>query len=400
MEPKRINLLRSARPEALLLLNCTRVVASPVHQAQITALLQQKIDWTHLLELARRNCVLPLLYLNLQPVTTGLIPAAFLAILARAYQRTAFDNLFLTQQLIDLHKVLTGARIPVIAYKGSALTQAVYGNLALRQFGDLDLIVRHEDIGKARELLLAQGFCQRWPEHNLSPQQEATHIQQKYNYTFHRAQDDLVVELHWGIAPRYLRVPWHAEWLWQRLDRISLAGQSIATFCPEELLLALSVHGANHCWNRLHWVCDIAELLRRFADLNWSHVLNLAQTWRVQRMLHLGLVLAHSLLDADLPAAVLGEIAEDKGALGLASQSCRWLFANKWLGFRPFEEPLYHLRMREHWQDRGYYCAQMLVPSAADRAFIALPQSMSFLYYPLRPVQLITKHGLHLFKKL
>jgi hypothetical protein len=399
MDKRQAKILQQEQPEITLLLQCARVQASASSQEQINTLLLGKVDWAYLLEMARRNCVLPLLYLNLKTAASDAAPQQVLAALERVYQRTAFDNLFLTRQLIHLMRCLDCAGIPVIAYKGSVLTQSIYTNLALRQFGDLDIIVREADVNKARAVLFELGFSQEWPERELSDWEEDLHRQQKYNYTFCRVQDRVVVELHWNIVPRYLRIPWEPQWLWRRLDSFVLADQKILTFPPEELLLTLCIHGANHCWNRLHWVCDIAELTKRSDTLNWDSVLSLAQTWRAERILHLGLALAGELLDANLPKEVKRRIAMDSGALMLAGQSCRWLFARQWLYFRPFEEPLYHLRMRDQWRERVYYCGQMLVPSSADRAFVSLPRSLSFLYYLIRPFQLLTRHGIYLLKK-
>lgn len=387
------------RPEVQVLLNCARVQADETCRQRISALLRQAIDWHYLMQMAQRNCVQPLLHMHLKAVHSIQPPRAILGEIERAVHKTAIENLFLTQQLIHLVERLAACDVPAIAYKGPVLTLTFYGNLALRQFGDLDFIVREQDIGKAKQLLLAQGFIQKWPQIELSPQAEHRHIQQKYNYTFYREQDDLVVELHWAVTPRYIGVPQQPQMLWQRLDEIELGGKSILTFSIEEMLLILCLHGSNHCWNRLSWICDLAELLRSQPALNWDYVLQLAHAWRSERMLFIGLHLAQTLLNATLPEVVKLRVATDKTALKLARQSYKWLFSEEWLYFKPFEEPLYHLQMRERWRDRIRYCRYVLEPGTADDISIPLPPSLSFLYYLLRPVRLVGKHGLTLLTK-
>jgi hypothetical protein len=48
----------------------------------------------------------------------------------------------------------------------------------------------------------------------------------------------------------------------QRASRVDLGGSSVRTLAPEDLLLVLCVHTANHVWSRLSWLCDIAETMR------------------------------------------------------------------------------------------------------------------------------------------
>lgn len=391
-----LQMLQRQQPEIALLLNCVSARPEPARRQQIALLLRQNINWEALWRLAERNCLLPLLYVNLKTLASKQTPNYILQRLVRSYQRTAVDNLFLTHQLVDLLDHLAASDIRVIAYKGPTLAHAVYGNLALRQFGDLDLIVPTDQIAGARAVILQQGFTQTWPESSLPSRDERAHIEQKYNYTFYRAADQMVVELHWGISPRYIGVPAQAGSLWQRLQQIPLAGKPVLVFPPEELLLALCVHGANHCWNRLHWVCDVGEVIRHAPALDWSHVCQLAREWQAERMLHIGLHLAHGLLNVELPAAVHARLQADSSALQLATQSCKWLFSPQWLPFKPFEEPLYHLQMRDHWRQRLHYCRQMLVPSSADRALLPVPAPLAALLVLLRPLRLITKHGIQL----
>src|SRR5207253_975904 len=83
----------------------------------------------------------------------------------------------------------------------------------------------------------------------------------------------------------------------------ALAGRPWPAFAPARLLLILCVHGANHCWLRLNWLCDVAELLRRNPALDWPALAAEAERWGCRRILTLGLLLAHDLLDAPLPPA-------------------------------------------------------------------------------------------------
>jgi hypothetical protein len=62
--------------------------------------------------------------------------------------------------------------------------------------------------------------------------------------------------------------------------------------------------------------------------------------------------------------------------------------------------------MRERLRDRVPYLlyhlpGYLLTPNEKDRAFLPLPTSLSFLYYLIRPIRLVSVHGpMLLFKAL
>jgi hypothetical protein len=115
-------------------------------------------------------------------------------------------------------------------------------------------------------------------------------------------------------------------------------------------------------------------------------------------MLHLGLYLAHTLLEAPLPPPIRHWIKVDKTVIDLARQSCLHLLSRDYLSFAPFEEPKYHLKMREHWYDRVHYALSMLMPSVKDTEWMALPHSLFFFYFLLRPIRLSVEQVLRFSK--
>ncbi|HZI40447.1 MAG TPA: hypothetical protein VFD67_02065, partial [Gemmatimonadaceae bacterium] len=60
--------------------------------------------------------------------------------------------------------------------------------------------------------------------------------------------------------------------------------------------------------------------------------------------------------------------------------------------------PAFQLRVRDRFGDRVAYLAGIAVaPHVADVQFAALPRRARALYYVLRPVRLVAKHGLRAF---
>src|ERR1700681_921232 len=66
---------------------------------------------------------------------------------------------FLTGKLLRLLELFQAAEIPVIPLKGPVLAQILYGDPVLREFEDLDLLVRKRDVLRALQLLNAHGYA-------------------------------------------------------------------------------------------------------------------------------------------------------------------------------------------------------------------------------------------------
>jgi len=341
---------------------------------------------------------MPLLYRSLSTVCPDALPRAVLDKLRLRFYANARLNFVLTEELLGLLDLFQAHGIAAIPYKGPALAAAVYRNLALRQAGDLDILVQKGDAFRARRLLIARGYAQTWPQIPLTRAQEEAHLKAKYDYQFRHAETEIVVELHWSITPRYIAFPPDPERLWDNLESVGLANKSVLHFRPEDLLLILCAHGANHCWIQLSQICDVSELIRQQPGMDWQQAIGHARLLGSERMLLVGLILSHDLLGASLPTAMWRGIQADRGARSLAAHAARrFSFRDdRWLG--PFEEPLFHLRVRERLRDKARYCFSMAAPSVKDWTFVSLPGFLSFLYYLIRPFRLGVEHGLKLLR--
>jgi hypothetical protein len=386
------------RPEVKLLLCCARTHMDAAHSRQINVLLREKIDWNYVLHLASRHRTMPLLYWNLRLVDSPAIPEAVLAQLKVEFQATAQHNLFLSKELLDLITLFEGQGIVVVPYKGPVLATTVYGNPALREFGDLDILVREQDIIRAKHVLIAQGYR---PRFQLDSAQEATHFQSQHAYNFIHATKGIVVELHWRITQAYFDSVLEMPDLWQRLVRAPLINTRVTCFRPEDLLLILCIHAAKHCWGRLFWICDIAELLRAYPEMNWDDVL--AKQDKHAHVLLLGLCLIQEVLNVALPPPVQLRLQETPQIRSLAAWVENHLFrdGNRPLGF--WERLIFHLRMQPGWRQQVQYCVGLTMKlTPTDQTLVPLPVFLSFVNYVLRPLRLLGKYGLvplkHFFK--
>src|ERR1041384_3498267 len=145
-------------PEVELLLSCARAHVDAEGAARVRALVEQEFDWDYLLRVSNRHGLQPLLYHHLNAICPA-IPDTYAQQLRDAARRVSALNTFLTNELQRLLARFAVAEIEAMPYKGPVLAVALYGNVALRQFSDLDILVRPRDVARASELLQAEGYA-------------------------------------------------------------------------------------------------------------------------------------------------------------------------------------------------------------------------------------------------
>lgn len=369
-------------PVTELLLSCARTKASP---ERIRSLTETRIDWNYLFLLARRHAVVPLVYRQLK----DLIPPADLAPFKRHYQENSARNLVLTAELCRLLKLFADSGIEAIPYKGPLLALFAYDDLALRRFVDLDVIVKKPDVARARDLLLADNYTL---SKSLTVAQQEFLLRTQHNLQFTKDNRRLIVELHWEVAPHLFASTVQGDALWSNLAPFELNGLEVKTFSADDLLFSLCVHGSRHLWERLGWICDVAELISR-RELNWSALLERATHADSERMFLLGLHLAEKLFEINLPPEVKQRCAADKRLALLATNIVDHLFNGpEHVPATSSEIFRYNLGVRKSLGARARYLVHTLRPTDGDLGRHSFPAGFGFAYYLVRPFRLLLKN--------
>lgn len=378
------------RPEVELFLCCARPHADEAIVARLRQLLDGALDWEYVARFAESHGLIPLLYHHLHAHAPEKVPPAVYASLRDQFQRISALNVYLSGELRRLLKLFAAHEIDAIPYKGPALAAHAYGNIALRHFGDLDIIVRQRDVLRVMKLLLAEGYALYPP---LNGVQQTLMLRTQCTLPFTRDAHRLIVEIHWRVSARLFSAPLDEESLWKNARPGTFEGMRITTLAPEDLLLSLCVHGAKHLWERLSWIADIARLVEVDSDLNWDELLERARRTGTERMLLLGLFVAHDLLGANLPAEVEARFESDEEIARLAGQIYSRVFAEGGdvVGMSGYF--IFQLKARRRLRDKFNYCRYVVSPTEEDLTLVRLPAPLSFIYYLLRPLRMLWTGG-------
>lgn len=383
-------------PEVDLLLCCARAVLDPVKYKRIHELLRSEVDWDGLISLAKAHGISPLLYHHFRTSFAPFVPLPVLNTLRDEFVKRAGYNLLLAQELLRVLSLLQGEGIPAVPFKGPVLAASVYGDLSIRPFWDLDILVRRENMARAKDLLQDAGYRGlSLPRKGI----ESASLGSEREYPLSREDGQVPLELHWSPTPRDFSLSLDWSSFWTRLEKTQFEGQEVMTFCPEDLVLLLCIHGTIHIWGRLSWICDLAELARR-RRIDWRVVLERAADTGSERMVLLGFLLAAELLDTSLPEPLYARLKAHQGIYRTAQKIEKTLFRRTGTSLDPWSLFRFYMKMSFRIRDRVAFCLRLaFVPSFEDWHLSPLPLP-SFFYSLIHPFRLAGKYGARYLKQI
>jgi hypothetical protein len=397
-KPETSKFLKSNKPEIELLLACARSQVNDITKNKINFLIKQDINWKVLIEIAHKHGLIPLLFDNLNKLCRQSVPQDIFSDLEQYFQAHVRRNLLLTSELLKILELFTANNIQAISFKGPTLAIYAYGNLVIRQFCDLDILVQKQDISKITELLISLGYklpsslaeVEEKPYLQYQNFLESKQIQRKYDFI--HSQKKIAIDLQWYITEKRLNSFFSLDFqhLKSNSQLISLAGSQVVQFSLENLLLYLCFHGSKHCWSELKWVCDVAELIQNHPEIDWQKVEEQAKKINCERMLYLGLWLAYDLLQADIPESIIASIRQNQTVQWLAQQSQISIFEqplkeiNKYIFIANLKNSMFI--------QFAYLTTMLLTPTAKEWEYLKLPKSLRLLYFFIRPYRLFVNY--------
>jgi hypothetical protein len=381
--------------ERELLIRCCASPAS-VAALSIVEIVERGVDWNRFMFLANRNSVTPMVAARLVGDLAsdgGNIPAQIARTLKVGYEANLMRSRHQLDCVLEIAAAFERENIDALALKGPVLALDAYGDLAMRVFGDLDFLVRLEDLPRAAKSLERIGYA--------SPAFDAAAVASGFfpDIALNFARADSIVDLHWRLAPRYFPFAPIGEQVWSNAVEIDVPMEfpekRVRTLGPEDSILFQACHGSKHGWPTLAQICDFARVLERGRDLSPDALLDRASRIGSRRMLLLGVELAHALGLCAVRTPMLDAARRDRRVRTLAARVTRALFDVDLARRRDGALEEWAVAMRTIDPARGrlrYLIERVAAPKMSDRELIRLPRAWYPLYYLMRPVLVAIKH--------
>jgi hypothetical protein len=302
------------------------------------------------------------------------------------YHNNIYWNLRRSLFLVQLVETLTSNNISCMTIKGPILAVQAYGDLSLRCFCDLDVLIHREDFSRVYALLCSAGYL---PHFTLNHDQQAWVHRSDKNFVFTR--DGTTFEIHWLVVEHREQHPLPVDRFWDTPQPVDLLGRLVLTLSPLNAVWLACLHGTKHAWSQLKWVADLAQLCRTFPGLDWPALLDDARRMGFYRLVCSSLQLAEDPGGAELPPAIHTRIHADPRASALAAEA-----RSKWPKVpvrtelpTTFGQSAFYLRSRERLRDRLYFWLDWIfTPGQADWLALPLPDQLYWVHSLTRPFRL------------
>ena len=301
--------------EDKLLLYCARTSVNEDITYKVKEILNDCLNWDYILKSSTRHGIQLLLHWNLSKIDGGKdVPEEVMAKLRKLYYGNVARNMFLYDELSKVLKAFKDAKINVIVLKGAFLAEAIYKNIGLRSFSDVDLLIKKEDLHKVKKEL--SQLMYHAPD-NIYPtkchEQWLNEPAVEIQYT---NQDKTVkIDVHWDIQPPSSPFQIDINGFWENAQSVKIAGVETLMFAPENLLQHLCLHLNTHInidaipfrWYR--WYCDIAEVIRHYeGEINWKYLVQSTKNYGIEKPIYQSLYLVNKYLGVFVPTDVLNDI--------------------------------------------------------------------------------------------
>jgi hypothetical protein len=213
--------------------------------------------------------------------------------------------LALAGELARLAKKFAAAGIPVVALKGPALALELFGDVAARDPGDIDLLVHPEQLTATDRLLVDAGYQRPavW-DAAFAAGKAAKLYRRNYHIEYYRPGDGIMVEVHWRWYGIEQIANVDEALFWDGLRELEIGNTSVLVPAWPVQLLYLSFHAAKHQCEHFKWLHDLAWLLPKVEPAVIDAAMENASRFGIANLAAAPLLCLEKLGVARLPPAV------------------------------------------------------------------------------------------------
>lgn len=354
-------------------------------------------DWIGFVEISKLHGVVPLVWHGMSSID-GLdcVPDPVAKEMARYRRSIGLRNIKLAGECARIIGALADSGIDAIPLRGVALAATLYGDVSLRSFGDLDILVRRPDVDAAIDVFRSIDVN---PEEWFTGRAKRRLLRTNCEWHFLSAEETSV-ELHWRIFGRKLHFARFERGLFTRSKRTTFMGREISVLSDVDTAVMVSIHhGGKHRWCELRHVCDFAQFVRD-PSFDWAATIDRATATGALRYILTGCAIVEETLGYSVPSVVRDRLARDRRAREYARDLATRLFGGRSELIR--QSPVvYYIRHRDRLRDKsrylpwlvGWVTAGVFLPTEKEQRYVPLPRGLRFLLVPLRLLRLTGKYA-------
>lgn len=408
--------------ELLFLITCCQLDPSEDDIKFIFSYLNaEHFELNGLIRLANQHGILPLIYKTIKHLShlelnsdtpvikmkegcsdnlnaTHLTLNSILSELKPFYMSIVQRNMLMTSELIKIMLLLRENNIEVLAFKGPLLSQMAYGDITLRQYSDLDILIHPKDLFDAVKLLENDAYTALYP---LSNKQFKGYSDIAHDYGLINQKNNTLVELHWRLLSNEFMADINTIDFFKNTTTVSIQGNKLKTLGLEELIIYLCIHGAKHQWERLEWLVDIDYLIKT-QSVDWEKIISLTYQTSSEKMVLSAFSLCSKYLKTNLPHNLQKHL--QKPNIKNLSKKLEIHFVKHFSdslhrSVRTKTISFIQLQLLHGIKNKLLFLTSLIKPTQLDYLSYPLPSQLTFLYYFIRPYNIIKRWSGKIFNK-
>lgn len=348
----------------------------------ILSLISKIEDWEDFIDLAHSHGVFPLVYHTLKYYKQN-IPDEIYSSMKSYNMKIVKQNMLMTAELIKTMKLLEDNGIEAISFKGPTLSQMAYGDIALRQYCDLDILVKKENIYKIYKLL------KNSHTRSLKLNNTQENIWFKYAHDLGLTTPNNVhIEFHWLMLDSDHPISLKSIDFFGNNNLVAIQNSKLPIISNEKFLIYLCIHGSKHMFERIEWAVDIDKFIRT-QNIDWDILFDLIKYDNSIRFFLLGLYMSNTLYNTPIENKYSNLFDDDIIQVYNYITYC-WSQEKEFNNKRNLK---FLLKLFVSLKDKIQYLNKIyLKPTFNEYWYISFPKPLYFLYYPLRQYLLIKKY--------
>jgi len=291
--------------EDRLILSCIKLNPTSNELEQINDLIPDIQDWDYLVSTIIDRGIGPLLYKKLPLLTNhSLVPEDIQLKLKQAYYKTFSRSTILYDTFRKIAEAFNDQNIPVITLKGIYLSEWLYQDIGLRQFSDIDLLVKEEDGDKCLDILSSLGY--------VPNEFKVSEIVRKNTEMVHYPAmicNGALIEIHTKLHKKTELYDLNVDELWKNALQTNINSVSVLRLNSNDLLIHLCLHLDKHfCTGHVQFTCfsDITNLLDKLAEIiDWKKFTESCLLYNCENIVFKYIVLVHAYMNAPVPDSII-----------------------------------------------------------------------------------------------
>ena len=377
-----MSLKEFAPAAALLIESGRRSLGAPSHGAAAAA---HPADWGALPRAAERHGMSA--WVQAAATDWPDTPRAVGVLVSDAAHRQRLRALQAAAQLSSIGRQLTDAGVDAVSIKGPLFSRWLYGDVGMRRFADLDLLVRPADRARALAALGSAGYA--LPGGLSAAAAGAVYAGTGAWPLIHETA--IGVDLHWKLQAVGFGAPLQPLDVLRDRAYDNVAGVEIGMPSATHAAALTLLHAAKHLWASLELALSIAHLMRR-DDVDWPRVHELTARAGAWNGCAAGLALAGELFDVDPPPPLRDRI-RPPAVRPLVDAAVTFLAMPDVAGAPLRAELAAHRAGLDSARARLRYTAwRLFAPTPLEAAWCRLPDRLVALYAPIRLLRLAIRH--------